>query len=115
MADPLDDLLILYLNRAEGTALAPLMVRNERECAVLLFRDEALAVRHRETLGDARVERIEADDMRAKEEVLRAALSGGAAEIWWDASPETLLPASREPTLVALHYVLSFKRAAACL
>jgi hypothetical protein len=53
------------------------------------------------------------DDPRAREEFFRAALSGGATEVWVDV--ERLEPSERIPTQQALHYILSLKNQSACL
>ena len=55
-----------------------------------------------------------ADDHRAKEELLRAALVRGAHELWLDPGVGGA-PKLRYPLQRALDYVLSFKRQSACL
>lgn len=55
-----------------------------------------------------------ADDHRAKEELLRAALARGAHELWLDPAVGGA-PKLRYPLRRALDYVLSFKRQSACL
>lgn len=55
-----------------------------------------------------------AADLRAKEELLRAARARGATELWLDAAAGGE-PLTRYPLERALDYVLSFKRQRACL
>ena len=55
-----------------------------------------------------------AADLRAKEELLRAALARGADEAWFDVAAGKE-PRTRYPLQRALDYVRSFKRERACL
>ena len=88
---------------------------NERDVkAVLLFQEVGLAKTHLETLPEE-VGVQPLDDMRAKEEFLRAALQQGVTQVWFGTEAGSLEPKKVQPLAEALFYVLSFKREAACL
>jgi hypothetical protein len=58
---------------------------------------------------------VPADDLRAKEEWLRAARDQGAETVAVDPDPVTLAPRTAFPVERGLWYVLSHKRDTACL
>lgn len=119
------DAPLWYLGRdlARGTTEGPggavldvLAVRVDGARAALLFRSEAAARAHLPGLPEGyRARPVAADDWRAKEELLRAALVAEAEAIFLDTEPGGLEPAETRPTRKALAYVLSQKREAACL
>ena len=78
----------------------------------LLFSSRAAARRHLEVAPPGTVVQA-ATDLRAKEELFRAALARGADEVWLDAVVDGE-PVVRYPLRRALDYVVSFKRASAC-
>jgi hypothetical protein len=83
--------------------------------AVLLFTREQPARHHANQLPGVTLHTLGAEDFRAKEEFLRAALQAGAALLWLEPHPHTLEPAEVHLTQRALNYVLSFKNEASCL
>lgn len=104
---------IYFLGRVRPGIIDQALLPLERGKAALLFSTEVLAARHLGTLPEGvKVQR--ASDLRAKEELLRAALARGATEVWLDAPPSSQ-PPERYPPQRALDYVLSFKRQSACL
>lgn len=62
---------------------------------------------------------IEADDFRAKEEWLRALIEQGASTLVFDPTPGSLPDAASSSTSITVHtalgYILSHRRATACL
>lgn len=104
---------LYYLNRARPHVLDLALLRAPEGRAVPIFTEQALAALHLPALPEG-VGIEEASDLRAKEELLRAALARGASELWLD-PPPTGDPKARYPLQRALDYVLSFKRQSACL
>jgi len=109
------DEALSYLGLELPGAIDVLLVRAGETRAALLFRDPERAREHLPKLPGRTVHRVPADDFRAKEELLRAALHRGATEVWVDTAAEGLGPAARYPLREALLYVLSMKRQTACL
>ena len=105
-----------YLGLPADEGFAALQVVSGGSAAVPVYSD---AERARALLGRApsgvTVERLQADDLRAKEEWLRAALTAGAAELLADPAASTMEPAGTLPLRLALGYILSFRRETACL
>lgn len=99
------------------TASAPNAGREGR--SLLAFSTEAAATAHlgalpSEVATSFRAWTAEADDWRAKEELLLAGVSLGAARL--DLDPDAdLTPAAQVPVDRAIAYVTSYKRSRACL
>lgn len=84
--------------------------------ALLLFSSAARAAAHERLLpAGFRVCAVAADDLRLKEELLRAALHRGATLVLHDPSPEELKPRATDRVVRALFEVLGEKRGRACL
>jgi alkylation response protein AidB-like acyl-CoA dehydrogenase len=104
---------------------APLTWRDEFGLTGLAFLDTALAQRHLARVrgaapanGGARrpapaLLTLAGDDLRAREEWLRAVLAAGAARVAFDPLPGA--PLQGELTAALLAEVLSYKRGLACL
>ena len=109
------DNTLYYLGRNAGDAVFDfVMMQAGHDKAALLFQEVSLAEAHLAQLpGEVSVQSL--DDMRAKEEFLRAALKQGVTQLWFDTDAESLEPQRVQPLAEALFYILSFKREAACL
>lgn len=105
---------------------APLTWRDDLGLVGLAFLDPSLAQRHLQRVsraaaaatGTARrpspaLLTLAADDLRAREEWLRAVLDAGAARVAFDATPGA--PVQGELTAALLAEVTSYKRGLACL
>lgn len=109
-----------------GRGFAPVTWRDDLGLAGMLFADRAAAERHLARLTRARprtgqpkrpaVRLLElgGDDLRAREEWLRAVLHAGAARVAFDLDPATATPATFELTGALLAEVLGHKRGLAC-
>lgn len=107
---------LYYLGRVLPGVLEVVLLRTAEGRAALLFRSRQKAHAHLPRLPEGtQVHTLAADDFRAKEELLRAALVRGAGELWLDADVNEREAAERYPLPRALSYVLSFKRQSACL
>ena len=116
--DPVDwlDGPLWHLGRPLEDALDIVTVRAPAGRAALLFTGEARARAHLPPLpSEVEVIATDAGDLRAKEELFRAALARGGALIWLDATPDPLEPELETLSARALAYILSQKREAACL
>ncbi len=104
---------LFFLGRPQPRVLDVALLRLDNSKVALLFSREVTAQRH---LGVAPPGTVvqSVTDLRAKEELFRAALARGADEVWLDAEME-LEPVLRYPLQRALDYVLSFKRQSACI
>lgn len=106
---------LYFLGRSHPSVLDLALVTVPGGKAALIFSSEALARAHLSSVPEG-VEVLRAGDLRAKEEVLRAALARDAITLWFDApvqgggSPRAAYPLQR-----ALEYTLSYKRQSACL
>lgn len=80
-----------------------------------LFSDAAAAEPFRVTAPVLELLHIDSDDLRAKEEWLRAVLSRGAGTVGVDPATESLAPRFSIATHKALWYVLSHRRETACI
>lgn len=107
MDDPL-----YFLEKPRPGIIDPALLRSGDHKVALLFTQSAVASGHLEALPPGTVVGC-ATDLRAKEELLRAARARGATELWLDAAAGGD-PATRYPLERALDYVLSFKRQSAC-
>ncbi len=106
---------------------APVTWRDELGLAGMLFADRAEGDRHLARLTKARPRagrparkpvrliELDADDLRAREEWLRAVLDAGAARVAFDLDPATATPGTFELTAALLAEVLGHKRGLACL
>lgn len=112
MTEFLDEPLF-FLGRPDPEVLDVALLRLGSGKVALLFSREATARRHLSALP-AGTAVLSVNDLRAKEELFRAALARGAAELWLDAEVGHG-PLVRYPLERALNYVLSFKRQSACL
>jgi hypothetical protein len=116
----------LWALDAGGRGFAPITWRDDLGLAGMLFADRAAAERQLARLKGARpragvtrrptVRLLElgADDLRAREEWLRAVLHAGAARVAFDLDPATATPAAFELTGALLAEVLGHKRGLAC-
>jgi hypothetical protein len=112
---------------AGGRGFAPITWRDDLGLAGMLFADRAAGERHLARLSGARPRRgatrrptlrlleLGADDLRAREEWLRAVLNAGAARVAFDLEPAHATPAAFELTGALLAEVLGHKRGLACL
>jgi hypothetical protein len=122
----------LWVINVGRRGFAPLTWRDDVGLAGLAFSDPALARRHLERAGgprrgDAsttsrarrpalRLVALEASDLRAREEWLRAVLDAGAARVGFDLPADAAPPPDAfELTGALLAEVLSHKRGTACL
>jgi hypothetical protein len=110
-------LAFLTLDLAE--VLAPATVASSDGRALPLYTDPKAAETQRGRLPEGTeprvvVRRIEADDVRAKEELLRAARSLGADHVVFDPGP-TAEPRATLTLELALGYLEGHKRNSACL
>lgn len=103
-----------YLGREHAEGIEIVLLEGPKGKAVPVF-TQAEHAQHHTTSLKVTVQTLPAEDFRAKEEFLRAALQAGAALLWLEPHPETLEPAEEHLTQRALNYVLSFKNEAACL
>ena len=112
---------------AGGRGFAPITWRDDLGLAGMLFADRAAGERHLARLKGARPRigakqrapvrllELAGDDLRAREEWLRAVLDAGAARVAFDLDPATATPAVFELTGELLAEVLGHKRGLACL
>jgi len=117
----------LWALDAGGSGFAPITWRDDLGLAGMLFADRSAGERHLARVRGARprstatrrplVRLIElgSDDLRAREEWLRAVLHAGAARVAFDLDPAAATPASFELTGALLAEVLGHKRGLACL
>ncbi len=103
---------LFFLERPRPHVLDVALLRLGSGKVVLLFSSELAARSHLDTAPPGTVVQS-ATDLRAKEELFRAALARGADELWLDA--EAGEPEVRYPLQRALDYVVSFKRQTACI
>lgn len=89
------------------------LLRSNGRGVALLFTRETVARSHLSALPAGTAVGCAAD-LRAKEELFRAALTRGADEAWFDVAAGNG-PRTRYPLQRALDYVRSFKRERACL
>lgn len=111
---------------ASGRGFAPITWRDDLGLAGMLFAHRAAGERHLARIRGARprteasrrpkVRLVElgADDLRAREEWLRAVLHAGAARVAFDLDPADATPATFELTGALLAEVLGHKRGLAC-
>lgn len=104
---------LFFLGRPRPHVLDVALLRLRSGKVVLLFSSELAAQSHLKTAPPGTVLQS-ATDLRAKEELFRAALARGADELWLDAEAGTE-PEVRYPLQRALDYVVSFKRQTACI
>lgn len=104
---------LFFLGRSQPLVIDVALLRLDSGKVALLFSREVAAQRHLEVAPPGTVVQS-ATDLRAKEELFRAALARGAHEVWLDAEVGQE-PVVRYPLQRALDYVLSFKRQRACL
>ncbi len=114
---PLDALdgPLYYLDGSEPaeSVIDPALLTLPGQKTALVFSHEAYAQVHLASLrGGVTVQ--QASDLRAKEELLRAALARGADTLWLD-TPAVGPAQATYPLRRALEYILSFKRQSACL
>lgn len=110
---------LAFLTLDLDEVLAPATVSSTEGRALPLYTDPAAADAQRARLpgsADARlvVRRIASDDVRAKEELLRAAQELGAAHVAFDPRPEAA-PRAILAVETALAYLEGHKRNSACL
>lgn len=107
------------LVRDPPEALAPLTASGRQGRSLLMFSSADAAAAHLgalppELAASYRAWTADADDWRAKEELLRAGAALGAARL--DLDPDlALLPAEQLALSRAIGYVTSYKRNRACL
>lgn len=116
----------LWALDAGARGFAPVAWRDALGLAGMLYADRAAAERHLERLRGARPRRgatrrstvrlveLDAHDLRAREEWLRAVLDAGAARVAFDLEPATAQPSDFELTGALLAEVLGHKRGLAC-
>lgn len=116
----------LWALDAGGRGFAPITWRDDLGLAGMLFADRTAGERHLARVRGARprtaatrrpqVRLIElgADDLRAREEWLRAVMHAGAARVAFDLDPADATPATFELTGALLAEVLGHKRGLAC-
>ena len=108
------DNTLYYLGRnSEDAVFDFVMMQGGHNKVALLFQEVNLAEAHLAQLPEVSVQTL--DDLRAKEEFLRAALQQGVTHVWFDTDAQSLEPQRVQPLAEALFYILSFKREAACL
>ncbi len=112
---------------AGGRGFAPITWRDDLGLAAMLFADRTAGERQLARVRGARprtaaprrpvvgLVELGADDLRAREEWLRAVLHAGAARVAFDLDPATAAPATFELTGALLAEVLGHKRGLACL
>ena len=106
----------LYYLGANTTVFDAVLTRTSVGKAALLFTDPDLAAHHLSALPDGfQVTKIDATDLRAKEELLRSVIARGAAELYINPRTNSQTPAIKQLSQQALNYILSFKNQAACL
>jgi hypothetical protein len=103
---------LYFLERPCPGIVDPALLRSGDRKVALLFTRSEIASGHLEALPPGTAVGCAAD-LRAKEELLRAARARGATELWLDAAAGGE-PLTRYPLQRALDYVLSFKRQSAC-
>lgn len=104
-----------YLGRPlEGVLDIALLPESEGLTAPL-FTGEATARPFRVSTPELELLGVGSDDLRAKEEWLRAVLARGAGTVVVDPDPDSLTPRSSFPTHKALWYILSHRRETACI
>lgn len=103
---------LFFLGRPRPHVLDVALLRLGDGKVVLLFPSRLAARSHLETAPPGTVLQT-ATDLRAKEELFRAALARGADELWLYA--EAGAEPDRYPLQRALDYVMSFKRQTACI
>ena len=109
------DNTLYYLGRSTKDAIFDfVMMQDGHDKAALLFQEVNFAETHLKLLPEE-VSVQTLDDLRAKEEFLRAALQQGVTHVWFDTDAQSLEPQRVQPLAEALFYILSFKREAACL
>lgn len=105
-----------YLGRPlEGVLDIALLPREDGLMAPLFTDGEAAAPFRASAAPDLELLDIGSDDLRAKEEWLRAVLARGAGTVALDPDPDSLLPRSSFRTNSALWYILSHRRETACI
>jgi hypothetical protein len=104
---------LYFLENPRPGIIDPALLRSGDRRAALLFTRSEIAQSHLAALPPGAAVGC-ADDLRAKEELLRAARARGATELWLDTAAGGD-PATRYPLQRALDYVVSFKRQSACL
>ncbi len=116
----------LWALDAGGRGFAPITWRDDLGLAGMLFADRTASEKHLAQVRGARprsattrrpeVRLVElgADDLRAREEWLRAVLHAGAARVAFDLDPVEATPATFELTSALLAEVLGHKRGLAC-
>ena len=107
------DNTLYYLGRDTKDAVFDFVMMQGRAKVALLFQEVNLAEVHLAQLPEVSVQTL--DDLRAKEEFLRAALQQGVTQVWFDTDAQSLEPQRVQPLAEALFYILSFRREAACL
>lgn len=106
---------LYYLGREHANGVELVLIEGPKGKAVPLFMQQDHARHYTAQLPNVTIQTLPAEDFRAKEEFLRAALHTGAALLWLEPHPETLAPTEEHLTQRALNYVLSFKNEASCL
>lgn len=107
---------LLYLGRpVEGAFDIALLRSSQGTLAPLLTNETVGTPLLRDAPAGIVLLALDAGDLRAKEEWLRAALSQGATVVAFDPDPLTLSPRASLPLDRALAYVLSHQRQTACL
>jgi hypothetical protein len=101
---------LFYLGKEAQGKFEFVLLETPSSKAILVFTNQDSA---RAFNNDHQVLPLPKDDPRAREEFFRAALNGGANEVWVDV--ERLEPTQRIPTQQALNYILSLKNQSACL
>lgn len=104
---------LYFLERPRTGVLDIALLRSDGRGVALLFTRETIARSHLSALPAGTAVGCAAD-LRAKEELFRAALARGADEAWFDPAAGNE-PRTRYPLERALDYVRSFKRERACL
>lgn len=107
---------LLYLGRpVEGAFQIALLHSRTGTLAPLLTSERAGRPFLRKAPAGVVLLALSADDLRAKEEWLRAALSQGATIAAFDPDPLTLSAKAALPLDRALAYIISHRRQTACL
>lgn len=116
----------LWALDAGGRGFAPITWRDDLGLAGMLFSDRPAGERHLARIrgarprsgatrrSDVRLIELAADDLRAREEWLRAVVHAGAARVAFDLALADATPATFELTGALLAEVLGHKRGLAC-
>jgi hypothetical protein len=121
LAYDLLDGALAFLTLDLEEVLAPVTLASSEGRALPLYTDAATADAQARSLRAARsdarsvVRRIEASDVRAKQELLRAARALGAAHVAFDPGPGAGGPRATLSVDTAIAYLEGHKRNSACL